>query len=86
MNAFLGIGRALYWLIMVGLTGVLAVKATIPLLASWFGVTLTITGASPIAGMYLYFLASLVVAVGVALGLCVIGALIAFLVLVATSK
>ena len=47
-------------------SGVIAAYCTIPLLSSFFGVTLTITGVSLVGGMYLYVLTSLLVCLGLA--------------------
>ncbi len=62
--------------IMIGFSGLIAVHWTIPLLSSWFGVTLTITGASAVAEMYLYLLSSFIVAVGLIIGIFTIAFLI----------
>lgn len=64
--------KAIYWCFMLLLSGVIAAKLTIPLLASWFGVQITITGATAVVGMYMYVLASCIVSVGILAGIAVI--------------
>ena len=59
--------------LLILFSGLIAAYITIPLLASVFGVTLTVTGTSLVVGMYLYVLASLLVATGVGLCLSVVG-------------
>lgn len=56
--------RLLFSLVMLLLSGVIAAKLTIPLLASWFGITITIAGSTPVVGMYLFFVSSFIVVLG----------------------
>jgi hypothetical protein len=68
------------------LAGVIAVKLTIPLLASWFGVTITITGSGPIAGMYLYLLSSFIVSMGIAFIVGIVGLVLALIYFVLVKR
>lgn len=61
------LGQTIINVLVCLFSGVVAVYLTFPLLASWFGVTITITGAGPVAGMYLYLLSTIIVVLGISL-------------------
>lgn len=47
--------------LVIALSGFISAYITIPLLAKWFGVTITITGASAPVGMYLFTLTAMII-------------------------
>ena len=59
-------------LLILLLSGFIAAYAIIPLLSYLFGVTITVTGASLVAGMYLYVLTAFIVSLGIYAALFVI--------------
>jgi len=72
------ITKTAIYVVMVALTGYIAAYYSIPLTAYWFDVTITISGATPVAGMYWYAISSFVVCVIIAFIGFVIAGLINF--------